>query len=43
VQYVLASVDDRGTDKPYEAPAAEVIDTSGGPAETAATVTPSVT
>ncbi len=38
---VLASVDEHGTRKPYEAPAAEVIDTSGGPAETAATLVPS--
>lgn len=32
---------EHGSQKPYEAPAAEVIDTRDGPAETAATVVPS--
>ena len=31
---------DTGSEKPYEAPAAEVIDTRGGPAETAASIVP---
>jgi hypothetical protein len=37
---VLAPMDEHAKDKPYEAPAAEEIDTSGGPAETAATAAP---
>ena len=37
---VAAAVEEQPNDKPYEAPAAEVIDTSGGPAETAATIVP---
>jgi len=37
---VAAAVEEQQNDKPYEAPAAEVIDTSGGPAETAATIVP---